>query len=157
MANAQATVHWVDKQLRRGSFSFLFDDSLYVAPYTELLAFLQDLCDASQAKMLEVFVNVPLDISGLTNPDAIDTENYDSIGDQAIMQSRAASGALTKYTIPAPKNALFKQAEPFAYADINTLDPLVTALKTTGDAVIRTRENATVALQKGWRKDQKHS
>ena len=157
MANAQGTVYWVDVHGNRGSFAFLFDDTYFAAPYTELLAFVQDLIDGSQAQAEKVTIASELDISGLTNPAAVGTGNYDKLGDQALLQWRAASGALTKITVPAPVDALFEATGKFAMADVDLGAALVLAIKATGEVILTNVHGASVDLQKGWRKDQKHS
>lgn len=159
MALAQLNVTWEDAYAKTGVFGFLIDAAYDDGVYAEILAFLQDMLDASQAKITKVLLAKELVISSLTGNAVATTGSYDRIDDQAVLAFRAASGLDVKLSIPAPVDSVFQTTGAHAQQDVNPADATIVALILTGitEAVLASRAQDALTFRKGWRKGQKHS
>ena len=163
MAAQIMSLTYVDKFGKTGSFQVCVKAGL-PATDAELLTMIQEHLDMSQAQLLKASLIVPIDISGLTNPAAVDTGAYDRIGDQAILQGRKEDGSsFVRITVPAPVDALFVTAGGFAQQDVDeTSAPVAAFLAAALSAAVageiwRACDDDLLNYSKGWRKGQPHS
>lgn len=160
MAAVRLTMTWQDAQLRELTNNCYIDDSQVGASDVDLLAFLQDLQDMSQAKLLKATVERILDISGLTGSQPVSTGSFDSVGDKAILQWRKDAGSgVSSFSVPAPIDGIFQASGEYALADVDPTATEIVAMIATGETVplLVTSEGTTVSFRKGWRSGQRHS
>lgn len=159
MGHSLVTIIWEDYMLKRGAFSFKIDESYDDGIYAEILAFVQDLLDASSAKVHQLTVARVLDISTLTSNTAVNTGTYDRIDDQAVLAWRSAINEDIKLSIPAPELLLFMTTGSHAEQDVDPDSALMAdpAIITTGEVILVSLSEGALTYRKGWRKGQKHS
>lgn len=159
MSHSLVTIIWEDYMLKRGAFSFKIDEAYDDGIYAEILAFVQDLLDASSAKVHQLTVARVLDISTLTSNTAVNTGTYDRIDDQAVLAWRSAINEDVKLSIPAPELLLFMTTGSHAEQDVDPAAALMTAIVATGETVplLVSISEGALSFRKGWRKGQKHS
>jgi len=159
MAASTLMLKWRDYQGRETTLGYNVG-SAYPPGDADLLALIQALQNMSQANIVEAWVLVSIDPSGLTGSQPVESGSFDAVGDQAQLQfDRADNTGKVKITIPAPLDTLFVGTGPYALADIDTADSLVAALVTAGitEPVLVSPQEGALTLDKGWRKGQKHS
>lgn len=159
MAVAQVNVTYQDVNAKTGVFGFLIDATYAVTPFTELLALIQDLLDATQCLISKVTVATELDISGLTGNTATGAGSFDRVDDQAVLAFRGVSGIDVKLSIPAPVDAMFESSGAHAMQDVDPDSTEVAGIIATGvtEPVLASRAEDVLAFRKGWRKGQSHS
>ena len=143
----RVTVSYVDYYEKTGLFSFMIADTYGETPYTELLAYVQDLLDASQCAVEKIQVAHDISIASLTSNVAVDTGSFDRMDDQAILTARAADGTDIKISIPAPVDAVFEAAGSHALQDADMDGVPVAALVLTGETtpLLVTKSDAVVS------------
>lgn len=154
----QVAVTFEDYYGKRLTFRFGITDSMAASPYTELLAWLQDLVDASAAKIVEAVIHNSISLAGLTGNTVDNTQAFHKVTDQAILQFRVGS-TLMKTTLPAPVDGIFLGTDPYP-DQIDEADALTTALIATGvtAGLLRNQSDVVVSsFDKGWRKGQPHA
>lgn len=159
MGSQLLSLEYQDKAGRTGTFSLYVDDSL-AKDDAALLAIIQAHRNMSQANLIEASLQVPIDISGLTNPAAADTGSYDTVRDQAVLQeARIDNTGYLQVSVPAPIDGIFMTSGGYAGQDVNPAAAAVlaweTAIEGTGKMV--TPQGGQVTFRKGWRKGQPHS
>jgi len=157
VASKLVSVTWEDHLGRKATFSFNIEGTIDPAG-AEMEALLDSMRALSSAKISEVFVSVPVDISGLTNPAASVVD--ETLRDQAVMQlaRRDNTGNIT-VTIPSPADGIFMAAGTYAGQDVDPADADVLAFVAAGVTadVLATPQDTLVNFKKGWRKGQPHS
>lgn len=159
MSVATLNITYLDAYGKSGVFSALIDAVYDDGVYAEILAFLQDLVDASQAQITKCVLAKPLSLATLTSNSASSAGSYDRIDDQGILSFRSAAGLDIKISVPAPVDALFMAAGAFAAQDVDPAGAEVVALIATGvtEPLLAAKTEDVLTFRKGWRKGQKHS
>jgi hypothetical protein len=158
MAKTQVQVTFEDWRGKSSTFGFLIDSTYAVAPHTELRTALNALRAASDCKIVKVTLSDVLDLTGLANPAAVNTNSNSVINEQAVMSYRSLIGTDVKLSVPGPLDALFTASGGYADQDIDETATEVANLNAAllGVGLMDRSENL-VFFRKGWRRGQPHS
>jgi hypothetical protein len=125
-------------------------------------ALIQAIDAVINAKIIGVEFAVDVDISGLgLKTDPLEAQ-YETVGDQMILQGESPDGLRKgRWSLPTPKSLNFLQTGPFAENDVNpaqaAMVTLLNAAYVADSKLVRTIDDQVLDFDKGWRKGQKHS
>jgi len=134
-------------------------DNAYTQTSAELLAFIQDLQDASQCRIEEAFLSAEVDLATITGRTATDTGPYKTVDDKAIfVLTRSDDGGRMRVSVPAPEVLLFDQTGAYAFQAVDLSSALALALIATGqtEPLLGTPGDGAATFVKGWRLGQHH-
>lgn len=159
MGNSLLNVTWEDENGNAGVFGALIDDIYDDGVFAEVLAFLQDLVDASSCKITKATVARELDLSALTGNTVGTTDAFRALQEQLVIAFRDSAGQDMKISIPGALSTMYMGSGQYEGMDLDPDNALLTAIKATGitTPLLATRAGGTLAFRKGWRKGRKHS
>lgn len=159
MAAKVLTVTYQDAALRHVTLTYSIGAG-YAADDAETLALLQALQDLSQANITEASVAEPVDVSGLTGSQPATGGNNDQVSQQAIVQfDRSDLTGKIRISVPAPVDAIFQTSGKYTGRDIVNSQSLIVALVAAGitEPVLKSPQDTTLVLDKGWLRGEPHS